>query len=74
MARKRERRHPAVEQWIQEQGRKGGLARAESLTPEARRRIARKGGKARAAKLTAAERSASALKAIKARWAKRKEP
>lgn len=67
------RRHPAVEQFLQEIGRTGGSARAKSLSPRARRSIARSGGQARATKLTAEQRSASARKASLARWKKERE-
>jgi len=61
-------------------GRLGGIARAESLTPEELAAISRKagkkggkkGGKARAKALTPAERSEISRKAAAARWAKRK--
>ena len=67
----RRKRHPAVEQWIQSVTSKGGTARAKSLTPAARKKIASAGGKASAAKLTPEERSANARRAVLARWAKR---
>jgi hypothetical protein len=66
----RRKRHPAVEEWIQNITSKGGTARAEALTPSARKKIASAGGKASAAKLTPAQRSANARRAVLARWAK----
>ena len=56
-------------------GRLGGLARAESLSPEQRsessRKAGRVGGRARAAKLTAKQRKAIAKKAAAVRWGKK---
>jgi hypothetical protein len=59
-------------------GKKGGLARAQSLSAEERIKSATKAGKfggiARAKKMTKAQRSESARRAAAARWAKaRKE-
>lgn len=55
-------------------GRKGGLARARSLSAEERTESATKAGKAggmaRAKKMTKAQRSESARKAALARWGK----
>jgi hypothetical protein len=56
-------------------GRLGGLARAESLSPEERsessRKAGRVGGRARARKLSSAKRRAIAQRAAKARWGKK---
>jgi hypothetical protein len=55
-------------------GKKGGKARAASLTPEERRKSARKagkkGGKARLLKMTPEQRSEIARKAALVRWGK----
>lgn len=48
-------------------GRRGGQARAQTLTAAELSKIATKGGKARAAKLSPAERSKAARKAVQAR-------
>ena len=58
-------------------GKKGGKARAASLTPDERQRSARNagkiGGKARLIKMTPEQRSEIARKAAAARWAKVKK-
>jgi hypothetical protein len=51
-------------------GKKGGPARAVSMTPEERQECARKAGTARMEKLTALQRSEMGRKAIQARWNK----
>lgn len=67
-----EKRHPAVNAYLSELGKKGGPARAKALSKRRRKQIAQSGGKARAAKMTPEERSAAARKAIRARWRKAK--
>jgi hypothetical protein len=58
-------------------GKKGGKARADSLTPDERQRSARKagkiGGKARLIKMTSERRREIARKAAQARWEKGKK-
>jgi hypothetical protein len=58
-------------------GKKGGLARAQSLSAEERVKSATKAGKAggiaRAKRMTKAQRSESARTAAAARWAKAKK-
>jgi hypothetical protein len=66
MARKKV--HPVIAEWYAEITSKGGKARAESLTPAQRKRIARKAGRALQATRTPEERKASARKASLARW------
>lgn len=55
-------------------GKRGGVVRMESMTPEERAEFARAGGlaggRARADKLSAAKRRAIAKKAAAARWKK----
>jgi len=53
-------------------GRKGGKARAASLSASELSAIGKKGAKARLGGLSAAERSVIARKAVSARWAKNK--
>ena len=53
-------------------GRKGGKARAASLSASELSAIGKKGAKARLGGLSAAERSEIARKAVSARWAKNK--
>ena len=62
-----------VQKYIREITSLGGKARAESLTPAQRKRIARQGGRAAQAKLTPAERSVAARRAVQARWKKWRE-
>ena len=62
-----------VQAYIREITSKGGKARAESLTPSERKKIARAGGKALQASRTPEQRRATALKAARARWAKWRE-
>lgn len=57
-----------MEKWITRMTRKGGKARAESLTPERRQEIAAQGGAATAENRTAKERSEAARLAARARW------
>jgi hypothetical protein len=65
----RRKRHPAVDAYIQSITSAGGRARAESLSPAARTKIAKKAGKALQASRSPEERRAAALKAVEARWA-----
>ena len=58
-----------MEAYLSKLGKLGGAARAKSLTPRQKKRIAKLGGKALQAGRTAEERSASAKKAARARWA-----
>jgi hypothetical protein len=53
-------------------GRKGGLARAETLSPKERQESARKAGIARMKKLSKAQRTEIGRKAVQARWNKAK--
>ena len=53
-------------------GRKGGKARAASLSASELSKIGKKGAKMRISKLSAAELSEVARKAVLARWAKNK--
>jgi len=62
-------KNPAAVALGQLGARKGGLARAASLTPEQRRESARQAAFARMKKLTPSERAAGASKAAQARWA-----
>ena len=55
--KKRRRRHPAVDAYIQEMTSLGGRTRAANLTPKARQKIARSGGKAVWAGISPEERS-----------------
>jgi hypothetical protein len=68
---KNRKKHPGAVALGKLGGRKGGLARAKSLTKERRQEIARiagaAGGKARAANMTAKQRSASGRNAANAR-------
>jgi len=64
----RRKRHPEVEKYIREMASSGGKARAESLTPRQRARIAQKGGRAAQSKLTPEQRSEAARHAITERW------
>jgi hypothetical protein len=69
-AMSRRKRHPVLEAWYQQLTSLGGKARAASLTPKQRTKIARDAGKALQASRTKEERRAAAKKAIAARWAK----
>ena len=54
-------------------GLKGGKARAASLTPEQRSKIARLGAMALNKKLSSKQRSANARNAVLARWKKKRK-
>jgi general stress protein YciG len=54
----RKKRHPEVEKFITWMTRKGGKARAKSLTPERRKNIAAEGGASRWSGLSADQRKA----------------
>jgi len=68
---KKIRKNPAAVALGKLGAKKGGEARARSLTEQERREIGKAGGKARAKKMTKRQRSDSARKAAAARWGKK---